>query len=173
MSWTDQWDWFFVNKLSVRLNKSRLLRPNLPRPVITNRDMTGEWKPLRAHSMHSQINVRSFGPSPTYRYIHKHRRPTTVHQLMQRAHHVSPHTDTVQMPSKDTHLSAHKHTHTHTHSTVPCVILPVPSRTGTNNGGEVDCGILKLSLSVTLCQPGISLYQKTHTFAPSPPPPPC
>lgn len=71
----------------------------------------------------------------------------------------NPHTDTtVQIP-----WQTHTHTDTHFYS---CVILPVPSWTGTNNRGGVNCGILKLTLSVTLCQLCISLYQ-THTFAPS------
>lgn len=70
----------------------------------------------------------------------------------------NPHTDTtVQIPWQ---------THTHTDTHYSCVILPVPSWTGTNNRGGVNCGILKLTLSVTLCQLCISLYQ-THTFAPS------
>lgn len=68
------------------------------------------------------------------------------------------HTQTLQYKSHD------RHTHTDTHYS--CVILPVPSWTGTNNRGGVNCGILKLTLSVTLCQLCISLYQ-THTFAPS------
>lgn len=50
------------------------------------------------------------------------------------------------MPGSDTHIHTqsaltHKHTLTELHS---CVISPVPSWTRTNNGGEVDCGILKL-----------------------------
>lgn len=69
------------------------------------------------------------------------------------------HTQTLQYKSHD------RHTHTDTHF-YSCVILPMPSWTGTNNRGGVNCGILKLTLSVTLCQLCISLYQ-THTFAPS------
>lgn len=64
-----------------------------------------------------------------------------------------------------THTLKQTHIQGHTHFS-SCVILPMPSWTGTNNRGGVNCEILKLSLSVTLCQLCISLYQ-THTFAPS------
>lgn len=69
------------------------------------------------------------------------------------------HTQTLQYKSHD------RHTHTQTHTTPVWSYLCLPGLEQIIGGG-VNCGILKLTLSVTLCQLCISLYQ-THTFAPS------
>lgn len=122
MSWTDQWNRFFVNKLSVRLNKSCFLKTNLSRPVITNQHLTGEWKDYHTRSTVSNQSV--FCPSHVYRYTQT--RATlyvTLNKICPSSckKHVSRHNPTykhtVQMPSEDTHTFKCTQTHTQSYST--------------------------------------------------------
>lgn len=65
-----------------------------------------------------------------------------------------------QMPSEDTHSTAHKNTHGY-----PCVIWRVASRTGTNNGGDVGCGGGGFEAVSDTVSAGPLALPKTHTFA--------
>ena len=110
-----------------RLNNSCFLKTNLPRPVITNRHMTGKWeaslhtiKSTRDH-LDLQLTKNTHGPSAT-------KNPAVCH-LVHSAHththrentHVQRGDTTALMPGDDTHSGRALTSQTHTHrALLPC-----------------------------------------------------